>query len=632
MKRIKKNKSLWLLAGLLSLVAIMNLAFKTKEPLAELRKDWVQNTDALRSEIEELYTLAGNFSGKPAEVETLKQQIDEVRLRYKRFEFLYAYFYPTHVKAKINGAPLLHLDPFFPRPVVLAPKGMQRLDELIYSDELSEAGEELQQLAEHLMKDLRPIYENVPQHPLEQRETLEAIRQQLVRIFTLGLTGFDTPGSLNALSEARVSLQQLQRTTALLAGPLPEDKQHIAEACKTLFDEGIAYLQAHPGFDRFDRLHYLKNYINPLYARLLELHLALHIETINEVSTLENPVNYFSTDLFSKDFLNPYYYSNLTRAQDSPSLKKLGEKLFYDNRLSKTGQMSCATCHKPELAFADGIKTSVASNGRDSLERNAPTLINAVFSKRFFADMRAHRFDDQMEHVVTNHKEFGTSYLAILKKLKADAEYQKSFAEAFAQETEKITQNNFNLALNAYLLSLRSFNSPFDQYVRGERSALAADAKAGFNLFMGKAACGTCHFAPTFAGLVPPDFNESESEVLGVLVKPGRKDLGVDPDRGRAANKIPKETGVYFYEKSFKTTSVRNVALTAPYFHNGAYNTLEEVVAFYNHGGAAGIGLDLPHQTLPADSLHLSEEEQQQLIAFMQSLTDRDFMSKAPAY
>jgi cytochrome c peroxidase len=141
---------------------------------------------------------------------------------------------------------------------------------------------------------------------------------------------------------------------------------------------------------------------------------------------------------------------------------------------------------------------------------------------------------------------------------------------------------------------------------------------------MGKAACATCHYAPTFSGLVPPLFHENESEVLGVLAKPNT--LDVDSDPGRIENQF-KEDKEEIYRKSFKIMTVRNVKLTAPYFHNGNYKTLKEVVEFYNKGGAAGLGLtyEVPNQTLPPDKLHLSKKEVEALIAFMESLTDNPF-------
>lgn len=183
-----------------------------------------------------------------------------------------------------------------------------------------------------------------------------------------------------------------------------------------------------------------------------------------------------------------------------------------------------------------------------------------------------------------------------------------------------ITEGAIRHAIASYIRSLAPFSSRFDRNIRGEEQSLAASEIRGFNLFTGKAKCATCHFAPLFNGTVPPDFSETELELLGV---PHAKDTAlaqVDPDPGRY-NLFETEVRRHF----FKTPTLRNIALTAPYMHNGVYDTLEEVMDFYNRGGGAGIGIALEHQTLPPDKLQLSPEEIQDLIAFMHTLTDAQF-------
>ncbi|MEL7161233.1 MAG: cytochrome c peroxidase, partial [Bacteroidota bacterium] len=302
---------------------------------------------------------------------------------------------------------------------------------------------------------------------------------------------------------------------------------------------------------------------------------------------------------------------------DNAALRKLGKTLFYDKQLSASGTLSCASCHRPDLAFTDGITKSVL--------RNAPTLLNAVYADRFFYDLRAFTLEQQAEHVIFDGAEFGTAYATIVGKINAGAAYRNLVKAAFGKRV--IDREGFSAALASYVLSLRSFNSPFDRYARGESEEFDPSAYRGFNLFMGKAACGTCHFAPTFSGLVPPDYVENETEILGVLTSPHRLRKELDADRGRAGGGIHHEA-VWIYERSFKTPTVRNAALTAPYFHHGAYATLELVVDFYNRGGGAGLGLDVPNQTLAPDPLDLTDEEQADLVAFMRSLTDAALSSR----
>lgn len=138
---------------------------------------------------------------------------------------------------------------------------------------------------------------------------------------------------------------------------------------------------------------------------------------------------------------------------------------------------------------------------------------------------------------------------------------------------------------------------------------------------MGKGACGTCHFAPVFNGTIPPFYTDSESEVLGVTMGFDKENPIKDTDPGRMTNGLTVDTKPY-YENSFKTVSVRNVALTGPYMHNGLFNTLEEVLEFYNLGGGAGMGLDIKNQTLSDVPLNLTKQEIADIITFMETLTD----------
>lgn len=200
--------------------------------------------------------------------------------------------------------------------------------------------------------------------------------------------------------------------------------------------------------------------------------------------------------------------------------------------------------------------------------------------------------------------------------LKTDPVYTKAFAAAYPNDKEPISVYTIANAIASYLRSLQSLNSRFDQYMRNEPVAFSQNEKNGFNLFMGKAKCGTCHFTPLFNGLVPPQFNDTESEILGV------------PTSTKKHAKLDADSGKYYFTKSivhlfsFKTPTLRNIALTAPYMHNGIYKTLEEVMDFYNKGGGKGLGINLPNQSLPFEKLDLSKQEKKDIIAFMRTLTD----------
>ncbi|MEL7118105.1 MAG: cytochrome c peroxidase, partial [Bacteroidota bacterium] len=237
----------------------------------------------------------------------------------------------------------------------------------------------------------------------------------------------------------------------------------------------------------------------------------------------------------------------------------------------------------------------------------------------------------QIKLVVLNPQEFNTTFTDFEDKIKQSQEYQELFAEAYPTINKEKTISRYSIsdALANYIAELYSFNSEFDQYVKGEIAEIDPSVINGFNIFMGKGACGTCHFAPTFNGLVPPLYSESESEVLGVPATTDSINPQLDADVGRIDNGINPDL-FPFYAHSFKTVTVRNVALTAPYMHNGVYNTLEEVMDFYNKGGGSGMGIDVAHQTLPDAPLGLTKKEISDVISFMEALTDTTNLTNRP--
>ena len=557
--------------------------------------------------------------GKLSEA-ALRKSLDSTRGAYKKAEFILEYLYPAFVEEHINGAPLLHIERSG-TPFVVPPEGLQVLDELAYSPQATAEKLQIAILARKLSSESHILASGFLERKLQDHQIVEAMRMELVRIFTLGLTGFDTPGSANAIPEAQYALASMQKCLQQL---LNKTDKHQLEAINTLLYAARQFLHQNGDFNTLDRLHFYRSCIQPLYARLYDVQQRLGGNGKTSRITAWNPA---SRHFFSSRFLDPYFYTELTEKEDSPALHQLGEKLFYDARISRNGKLSCASCHNPRLAFTDGRAKSESSVAGKSVQRNSPTLLNAVYADRYFYDLRAFSLEQQAEHVIFNHAEFNTAYEDIATKLSGDAQYRSLYQQAFGNR--HIQREGVSKALASYVLSLSSFNSPFDRYARGESQALPEKAQQGFNLFMGKAACGTCHFAPTFAGLVPPFYTKNETEILGGLESPA-EEPELDKDRGRIANAIHSEQA-WIYERSFKTSTVRNSELTAPYFHNGAYKTLEQVIDFYDHGGGAGLGLEVKNQTLPADSLKLTPAEKEALIAFMRSLTDTA-IAKTPHY
>jgi cytochrome c peroxidase len=237
-----------------------------------------------------------------------------------------------------------------------------------------------------------------------------------------------------------------------------------------------------------------------------------------------------------------------------------------------------------------------------------------------FHDLRSITLEDQADEVMKNSREFNFTSTGIAKKIAGDTAYLAMFAKAFGKKKDMVSSFELRNAVAAYVRSLMPFASPFDAYMNGDRSALNGEQIHGFNLFMGKAKCGTCHFAPLFNGNIPPWFNKSESEIIGVPARVAWQNATIDSDSGRY--RINQMQELLF---AFKTPTVRNVEKTGPYMHNGVYKTLEDVVTFYHKGGGVGIGIPLIYQSLPFDSLSLNQVERKAIVAFMKSLTDKKY-------
>jgi len=269
------------------------------------------------------------------------------------------------------------------------------------------------------------------------------------------------------------------------------------------------------------------------------------------------------------------------------------------------------------LYFTDAKEKSGNFVHGGSLLRNTPSLYYAALQSNQFYDLRSITLEDQANEVMQNSNEFNFSSLGIARKLIADTVYLSLFEKAFGIKKDSVSGFEVRNALAAFIRSLNPFSSPFDEYMKGNKTALSAEQIQGFNLFTGKAKCGTCHFIPLFNGNIPPWFTKSESEIIGVPSKAVWKNASIDPDSGRY--KINRMEELLF---AFKTPTIRNIEKTAPYMHNGVYKTLDEVVEFYHKGGGVGIGINLPFQSLPFDSLSLNQNEKKAIVSFMKSLTD----------
>jgi cytochrome c peroxidase len=315
-------------------------------------------------------------------------------------------------------------------------------------------------------------------------------------------------------------------------------------------------------------------------------------------------------------------------AKNPQTLEKieLGKQLFFDRRLSGDGTMSCATCHIPDMAFTDGQQTSLSYPTTKNW-RNAPTLMNIAFFKFLFHDGRAVTLEDQALFPIMSSFEMNLNLDYLEEKLRVVPEYAASFKKVFNGE---VTRERVAMAIASFERTLVSWNAPLDTFLKGKRSALSADAQKGYKLFVGKGKCAECHYDAhlsddAFHALNVPENPEHEKDpritatrrfVAKVYHYDDYKNLNEDPGR-YLITKNRKDW------KAFRTPTLREIAKTAPYMHNGIFGTLDEVIDFLNRGGGPGNAVLKP--------LGLNKEEQRCLKTFLtEALTGDDVSIKYP--
>jgi cytochrome c peroxidase len=570
-----------------------------KDSVTQSRELFLQDLDTLQQHVDNslLPLITNSFSE-----DSLQKSFIKSRRLYKKIEHFSEYFLPSTSKA-VNGSPLDEVELF--ENAINEPSGLQVIEELVYPFEVNNRAELVRQV-KILKRNLTTAKRFFEVMEFTDTHVFDAIRLQYFRIITLGITGFDTPIAQTSLSECRISLASMERYLALY-----EDSSVAYKALIKLNQEAQNFIKTNPDFNNFDRLTFVSKYINPLTNSILQLQKQQNIIPFKEI----RPLNPDAPTLFAEGVFNANYFTPNIDSYSNSEKINLGKALFHSTLLSESNQRSCASCHQPEKGFTDGLVKASNLNGKENLARNTPTLLNAALQAKQFYDLRADNLENQSEDVINNKDEMHGSLRESSQKLKADKQFLAMFKKAFPDLKDSIQPKHITNALASYERSLMSFDSRFDKYMRGDKTMLNASEMKGFNLFLGKAKCGICHFTPLFNGTVPPNFTNTESEVIGIPAT--AQNTKLDKDLGRYTH---YKFDVWKY--AFKTPTLRNIALTSPYMHNGVYKTLEEVIDFYNKGGGKGLGFYLPNQTLPEDKLNLSETEKKDLVAFLRALTD----------
>jgi cytochrome c peroxidase len=320
----------------------------------------------------------------------------------------------------------------------------------------------------------------------------------------------------------------------------------------------------------------------------------------------------------------------------TPAKTALGKELFFDDRLSADGKISCEHCHSPEKGFTDQLPTSMGINNKFG-QRNAPTVLNALFNVTQFWDGRSPSLEAQIEGPVTNPVEMGQkSTDAAVAKIKEIPQYQKEFNEVFGRD---VNFADIERAIAAYERTQFAFDSPFDKFINGDQHAISDSARRGWSIFNGKGRCMSCHgwnpTQPLFTDMKfhnigvsahKSDFVPLARQALDTLRNGGSSEqidqlaIGTDMSGlGRfLVTKQPHDIG------AFRTMGLRNLLVTQPYFHDGSQQTLWDTIDHYNKGGVQN-----PYLDGGITPLGLTEAQEDDLIAFLTSLTSPEYEKAA---
>lgn len=567
------------------------------EDMPAVRQGVLRTNADFKKQLLELITLIQ----KGAEQDVAKQKFQALRARYKEMEWAVEYFLP-HSARFINGPALPEIE--FAEHIELEPEGLQVVEEQIFGEYAENQKEIIRQLKKLLSKS-GTIETNFETITVNRSQVMDALRQEIFRVSSLTIAGFDTPVSGWSLKEMPVALGALKPVFKIL-----ESEGPMASKINGEIDRAIAYLNNSSDRNSFNYADFITQHLNPIAAASRDFMIAEKIPAVQVTTALRKDARtFYDPNAFDVDAFVPGDNFKISKEKIA-----LGSQLFYDNQLSGSSNRSCASCHNPDKAFTDGLGKSMSLEN-NPLNRNTPSLNYAAFQHGQFWDMRNEDLEAQSSEVIQNKDEMHGNLEDILAKINNNGKYRSAFKEIYNTEKAEVWQLQNVLA--SYVRSLATFSSDFDDFMRGKPAALTENQKQGFNLFVGKAKCATCHFLPLFNGTVPPNFTKTEQEVLGTAVDGTNRML--DPDRGRGRF---HET-VAFLQHSFKTPTLRNVAKTGPYMHNGGYKTLREVMEFYNKGGGKGFNFKIDNQTLPPDPLNLTEQETDKIIDFMNALTDK---------
>lgn len=565
-----------------------------------------------------LQAIDGNTLSNESDIAAIKNKIQFCRNKMKGIDFWLRYLEPISYKS-ING----------PLPVEWETEVFEKFEKPYRRDGAGLTLAELYLDEDDIQKDtlkklIQTSIDAIDHYKIDSvinpSKTFDhfyfANRLYLLNLAAIYTTGFECPNPESVIPELRILMEEVSKIYQVYNLSFPE--KPIPEAYLALYKQALSFVNRQPdNIEKFNHFEFIKQYVNPLFSLNQQYIINYHAFSKNMV---DYSLNKTSTSIFDKSLYNGQNSKGIfLRVKDSATLAEIeaiGKLLFFDPILSGNNKRSCASCHKPDQFFSDTSGSSnLQFNEADYLPRNTPSLVNAGYNHLLMLDGKHTSLQNQVKDVISNPIEMGAEQQEIVKKVMSCKTYNKAFSKLLklTPQESTVTIEHISSAITLYYGQFSKVQSPFDDAMN-DKHTLTKEELAGFNLFMSKAQCGTCHFVPQFNGVKPP-YVGSEFEVLGVPADTNFKRLS--PDSGRYVVFAADET-----LHAFRTGSIRNAEHTAPYMHNGVFKTLEQVVEFYNNGGGAGRGLNVPNQTLSSDSLKLTAIEKKQLIAFLKTLNE----------
>jgi cytochrome c peroxidase len=557
----------------------------------------------------------------------LRGQISNSRLKLKGLDFWFRYFEPN-VYRKINGPlPVEWENEVFEKfepPYRREGAGLSLAEQ--YLDETGITKDSLSALIASSVTALETFRaDSITKNLDSYHHFFLANRLYLLNLAAIYTTGFECPDTSRIIAELRSMLKDVKEI--YLAFDETFSSTSLSKEYLALYDKTIDFATQQPDdFSLFNHFSFIKNYINPLFRMNQQFitNYAVTTKNYNDYSLNNDCLSIFDKSLYMPQNTRGIY----SLIEDNNLLKEIketGKLLFYDPIISSNNLRSCASCHKPTEYFTDTtLATAFQFDHQQHLTRNTPTLINVIYNHLIMLDGKHISLQDQAKDVMHNEQEMNNSPEDLVKKVLSCKEYKDAFKKflKYTPEEKEVTISHIVSAITFYYADFSHYTAPFDDAMNNKQ-VITPEVQRGFNLFMSKAQCATCHFVPMFNGVKPP-YIGSEFEVIGVPEDSAYHKLS--PDKGRYLINPAKET-----MNAFRTGSIRNAGFTKPYMHNGVFQTLEQVIDLYDAGGGVGKKLAIDNQTLATDSLKLTATEKKELIAFIRSLDENIIFETAPS-